>query len=84
MRRDDLLNHTLRWVFGYCWCYNMAHQQFDANSHQFHDWMHRVHNTIWRYLHGKQTLDASCSDLECTMALEARALFGSFINKDKE
>lgn len=80
MHRDDLLNHTLRWVCGYCWFYNMAHRQFDANSHQFHDWVHSMHTTIWRYLRGQQGLN-DCSELECRMALEARALFGPLIKE---
>lgn len=81
MQRDDLLNHTLRWVFGYCYMWNRQAQQFAPGSREFDEYVYRVHTKVWRYLNGQQTLDASCSDLVCTMALEARALFREFIKE---
>lgn len=83
MHRDDLMQNTLRWVFGYCYLWNQQAKQFDFNSVEYTRYVHRVHTTIWRYLHGQQSLDASCSDLECTGALEARRVFGGFVNKQE-
>lgn len=83
MHRDDLLTNTLRWVFGYCLLWNQQVKQFDANSQEFTDFVHHTHHKVWRYLNGQQSLDASCSDLVCTAALEAQALFKPFINKEK-
>lgn len=82
MHRDDLMLHTLRWVFGYCYMWNQQADQFAPSSREFTHFVHRVHTVVWRYLHGKQTLDASCSDLECTAAHEARALFRDFVKAD--
>ena len=82
MTHGDLLNHTLRWVYGYCLLWNQQANQFAPGSREFDEFVHRVHTKVWNYLHGKQTLDASCSDLECTMALEARALFRDFVKKE--
>lgn len=83
MHRDDLLQDTLRWVFGYCYMWNRQAQQFAPGSREFDEYVYRVHNKVWRYLHGQQGLDASCSDLECTAAIEARRVFGGFINKQE-
>lgn len=83
MHRDDLLQNTLRWVFGYCYMWNQQVKQFDFNSVEYTNYVYRVHTTVWRYLHKQISLGASCSDLECTAAIEAQRVFGGFI-KDKE
>jgi len=39
---------------------------------------------VYSYLHGKKTLDGSCSDFQCTIALEAKKVFKlSMVELDK-
>ena len=86
MNHPDIIN-TLRWTWGACVLWNQLANQFarDSNelvqfaridSSEFQDFVHRTHSVIYRYLQGQQTLNGSCSDLECTLALEAKELFG--------
>jgi len=82
MYHNDLMTHTLRWVFGYCYLWNQQAKQFASGSQEFDDFVHRVHTKVWNHLHGRQALDASCSDLVCTMALDAKHLFREFIEAD--
>ena len=83
LHRDDLIKHTWRWVTGACIEWNNQVQQFaDISSAAFLDFRHRVHHVVYRYLRGQQTLDGTCSDLECTLALEAAQVFGLYGESD--
>lgn len=88
LHRDDLLSATLAWVMGKCFEWNLHAQQFvltfDDQDHRFQDFVHRTHTVVWRYLQGHITLDGTCSDLECTMALEAKRIFGYHLEHDEE
>ena len=76
MHRDDLVNITLQWVWGACIMWNMDAKQFDSNSTQMQEFIHRTHSVVWRYLTRRENLDGSCSDLECDLALKAAQAFG--------
>ncbi len=77
MQTDDLIKHTHRWVLGYCVEWNYHAKQFsDINAVAFLDFVARTHSVVYRYLRGRLTLDGSCSDLECTLAVEAKHVFG--------
>lgn len=79
----NLMTHTLAYVYGRCMLWNMEAKQFaDLNSQEFLSFAHRTHNVCWRYLHSRQNLDGSCSDFECTVALDARSLFHHHINTE--
>ena len=75
MSNFDLIKHTLMWTYGQCFLWNQHAKQFDMNSQQFQDFVHRTHNIVYRYISGKQTLDGSCSDFECTISIEAKHVF---------
>ena len=36
----------------------------------------RVHGTVWAFLKGQRSLDASCDDFTCTVAHEAARIWG--------
>lgn len=77
LNRDDLIKQTHRWVLGACIEWNDHFQQFaDTSSREFRDFVNRTHHIVFRFLRGQQTLDGSCSDFECTLALEAKYTFG--------
>lgn len=76
LNRDDLLKQTHRWVWGACVEWNDHAKQFDVTSTAFTDFVSRTHWVVFRFLRGQQTLDGSCSDFECTLALEAKYTFG--------
>ena len=79
---SDQVKHTLRWTLGACVEWNQWAKQFDMNSREFHDFALRTHTVVWRYLRGIQTLDGSCSDFECTLAIEAKHVFGHMFQKE--
>jgi hypothetical protein len=84
MHTSDLMTHTMAYVFGQCMLWNQHAKQFngDWNDQAFLSFAHRTHNVCWRYLNGQQTLDGTCSDFECDVAIKCRAVFKSHINSD--
>lgn len=77
LQRDDLIKQTHRWVLGACIEWNETAKQFAPRDvHEFRRFVERVHTIVVRFLRGQQTLDGTCSDLECTLALEAKQVFG--------
>lgn len=77
MHFDDLLKYTYLFVLGACVEWNWQTKQFnDTNSREFMDFVARTHTVVFRYLRQQQTLDGSCSDLECALAHNARHAFG--------
>ena len=42
---------------------------------KFTEFATRVTNTVYMYLIGNKTLDGSCSDMECSLALKAKGIF---------
>lgn len=50
----------------------------------FHAFVERTTNVVWKYLHGSQTLDGSCSDFECVLSIEAAQVFGKPATCKKE
>ena len=73
----ELIKQVRRWVLGACTEWNEQMRQFaDLAGAEFRAFIERTTNTVLRYIRGQQTLDGSCSDLECTLAHEARRLFG--------
>lgn len=76
---SDLIKHTNLWVLGQCVTWNLHAKQFaDMAGREFHDFVNRTHTVVFRYLRGTQTLDGTCSDFECTIAIEARRVFGLY------
>lgn len=79
---SDLIGHMLAWTWGQCILWNQHTNQFsDVNGREFQQFVHRTNNICWRYTNGMQTLDGSCSDLECDLAMKARSVFGVHIPK---
>ena len=79
MNRFDLIKHTLQWVWGACILWNQYAKQFDTNSREFQDFVHRTHGVVIDYLRGRIRLDGACSDFECCTALDAKAVFGKLM-----
>lgn len=75
---SDRIKFTLEWVWGVCILWNQQAKQFDAGGSEMIDFVHRTHHIVWKYLNNRQTLDGTCSDLECDTALRAKRLFGIF------
>jgi hypothetical protein len=74
---SELIKQVRRWVLGACTEWNEQVKQFaDLNGVEFRAFVERTANVVIRYIRGQQTLDGSCSDLECTLAIEARHVFG--------
>lgn len=80
MHRDDLLQATLTYVWGACVQYNRQMSNH-VSEDQLDQWVTRVHGIVWKYLHGKQTLDGSCSDFECGLALKANSVFAHLVDR---
>lgn len=79
MDKYEVMTQTLRWVIGYCWEWNQHAKQFPDNSREFQDFCHRTHMVVWKFVQNEQGLDGSCSDLECTAAIEARRVFAPLL-----
>lgn len=80
MNPTDLMTHVLAWTWGQCIMWNQHMNAFaDINHQEFQSFVHRTNNVCWRYIHGRQTLDGSCSDLECDLAMKARTVFGPLV-----
>ena len=83
MHRDDLINATLTYVTGACVEYNSHVKIFsDTSSADFYLFRNRVHDVVWKYIHGHKVLDGTCSDFECTLALSAAPVFKPLIEND--
>ena len=64
------------WVFGACVSWNCETRQFKApEDMSFMLFMGRTYSVVLKYLKGQQTLDGTCSDLECDLALRAEKIF---------
>jgi hypothetical protein len=75
LTRDDLLNATLLYIIGACYEWEQHAQQFNGRPNDFVQFYLRTHNTCWRYCMGQKKLDGSCSDFECTTALNMMCAF---------
>ena len=78
MDRMDLMEHTLKWVWGACVLWNQHAKLFDMNSVKFQEFVHRTHDVAWKHLTQGKILDSSCSDFECCISLDAKRLFGVY------
>lgn len=77
---DDLFLNILRWTTGYCVMWNQMTKQFsDTDTQNFQDFIYRTNTVVYRFLQGQQTLDGSCSDMECDAALQAQHIFRDLI-----
>ncbi len=80
LHRDDLIDATLAYIIGACFQWEQHAQQFNGRPLDFIRFYERTHHICWRYCMGQQTLDGSCSDFECTTAMNMqRAFKDSFI-----
>lgn len=78
----NLINTTHRWVLGYCIEWNWQAKQFsDTTSQAFTDFVERTHTVVYLYLMGRRELTGACSDFECTLASEAKAIFSHLVEK---
>lgn len=60
------LKHVTWFVHGAC------HEHYETPTPKL---LREVTELVWFYLHGSQVLDGSCSDFECTLALDAARVF---------
>jgi len=83
--RSDLIAAVQSWVIGELFqiCAPGGHY-FSAlsvdnqfNPQKFTEFATRVTNTVYMHLIGNKTLDGSCSDMECSLALKAKGIFRS-------
>jgi hypothetical protein len=83
MHKAEVMSAVLNYVWGCCVLWNQWAKQFnDVNSMEFQDFVHRTNETAWRYLVGRKTLDGSCSDHECEVAMKAYRLFSCHLEKE--
>ena len=84
MDKQEFMAMVQAWVVGklYEICMPGGHyfsQMTDGNNtfdhRKFHDFALRTHGTVHAYLMNRKTLDGSCSDMECSLAMEAHRLF---------
>lgn len=89
LHRDDLLDATLAWVIGEIVQVTIRpngvyYSQFNTDGRldvdKFHEFCLNVHNIVWRHLHGRQTLDTTCSDMCCSLAIRAKHVFGPHLS----
>jgi hypothetical protein len=59
-------------VHDYC---NQTHALAPHEHQKRADYVERTLEVVWGYLRGTKTLDGSCSDLQCNVALEAFKVF---------
>ncbi len=81
----DLVNATLRYIMGACLEWEQHAKQFIGRPEDFHQFCLRTHDVCWKYARGQKTLNGSCSDFECTTAMEMRRAFRDnfdYINKE--
>lgn len=84
LHRDDLITNLLAWTWGQCVLWNQQMNQFsDVNGREFQDFVHRTNHTVWLYINNRKTLDGSCSDHECGLALMAHRVFGHHVQKEQ-
>lgn len=90
MDKTDVMEAVLMWVLGMCYNYNeemgifaVFRTSYDSmpsacpsEVRQCTLWVEDCQNKTWRYLNGKQELDASCSDFQCHIAIKAKQIFG--------
>lgn len=73
--KDDLNKHLRTFVVGHCCLWNDHAKQFTALDLEFYGFVNRTLGVCHRYLNAEITLDGSCSDFECVVASEAKAVF---------
>jgi hypothetical protein len=88
--KDDFMAMVQAWVLGklYEICMPGGHyysQMTDGNNsfdhRKFHEFALRTHSTVHAYMMRRKTLDGTCSDMECTMAMEAHRFFRPQLNQ---
>jgi hypothetical protein len=74
--QGDQLKHLQWFVMGALWDHNqrMGDSMFGSEI-EFRNYLQDTINKIVRYLKGEQAPDASFSDFQCALAIEARLLF---------
>jgi hypothetical protein len=76
----DLFKETYRWTLDSCVEWNLWARQFsDMTGKNFLDFVKRTHDVVYGYLQGEKSLDGTCSDLECNLALEAKKVFEAYL-----
>lgn len=80
MNDFDLIEATLRYVIGACFQWEQHAQQFNGRPDDFYRFCLRTHDVAYKYLKGRKTLDGTCSDFECTVALNVHTTFKSLVN----
>lgn len=73
--RSELMTATLRYIVGVCYEWEQYAKQFVGRPDDFYQFCLRTHDVCWKYMWGQKDLDGSCSDFECTTAIEMRAVF---------
>jgi len=77
--KDDLNKHLRTFVLGHCFLWNEATKQFSAHDLEFYGFVNRTLGQCMLYLNAEITLDGSCSDFECVVASEVKAIFHDHI-----